>query len=48
MNNTIGVSAQNKFYRGNIDELAIFNYSLTEADALSIYDKTETGKTVFA
>ena len=45
MNNTIGVSAQNKFYRGNIDELAIFNYSLTEADALSIYDATETGKT---
>jgi len=45
MNNTIGVSAQNKYYNGNIDELAIFNYSLTEAEALNIYNATETGKT---
>ena len=39
-NNTIGVSAQNKYYNGSIDELAIFNYSLTEAEILSIYNAT--------
>lgn len=43
--NTIGVSAQNKYYNGSIDELAVFNYSLTEAEALSIYNATEAGKT---
>ena len=38
--NTIGVSATNKFYNGSIDEIAVFNYSLTEAEALSIYNAT--------
>ena len=39
-----GVSA-NKYYNGNIDEVAVFNYSLTESEALSIYNATTTGKT---
>jgi hypothetical protein len=43
--NTIGVSATNKFYNGSIDEIAVFNYSLTEAEALGIYNATEAGKT---
>jgi hypothetical protein len=38
--NTIGVVAQNRFYNGSVDELAVFNYSLTEAEALSIYNAT--------
>ena len=43
--NTIGVSATNKFYNGSIDEIAVFNYSLTGAEALGIYNATEAGKT---
>ena len=38
--NTIGVVAQNKFYNGSVDELAVFNYSLTEAEVQSIYNAT--------
>ena len=38
--NTIGVSATNKYYNGSVDELAVFNYSLTEAEVQSIYNAT--------
>ncbi len=36
----IGGTTSNYYYQGSIDELAVFNYSLTEAEALSIYNAT--------
>ena len=43
--NFIGAGSTNEYYQGSIDELAVFNYSLTEAQALIIYNATGTGKT---
>ena len=37
-----GVNAE---IAGNLDELAVFNYALTGAEVLSIYNATTTGKT---
>ncbi len=34
-----------RYFNGNIDEVGIFNTVLTDAEILSIYNATETGKT---
>jgi len=40
----VGVGIQ-KDFNGEIDEVAIFNYALTSAEVLNIYNGTTTGKT---
>ena len=38
--NFIGAGSTNQYYQGSIDELAIFNVALTEAEVQSIYNAT--------
>ena len=38
-------SAVALYFNGQIDELAVFNYALTDAEILSIYNATAVGKT---
>ena len=41
----IGGVNPSRYYRGSIDELAVFDYALTQEEAQSIYNTTTTGKT---